>query len=375
MSSDSITQTSPLPTLYKRRSDGGAQQWTIEVDGNKYRTISGMVDGQLVTSEWTVCEGKSIGRANETTPEQQAMAEAQSKWQKKKDKSYHLDVDNVDNKTYFKPMLAHKYEDRKAKLTFPLYAQSKLDGQRCIATKDGLWSRNGKPIYGVPHIIEALKPLFAFNPDYIFDGELYNHTLKDNFNKIISMTRREKLDDEQIAESKKYIEYWVYDFPFWAGTFAERTTELCKVLSHCTSPSIIYLETVLTSDQSELDECYSRWLGDGYEGQIIRTVDGLYENKRSKNLLKRKEFQDKEYVIVDVEEGSGNRSGMAGRMTLRHPDGRTFNSNIKGGNDWYKKLLAEREELIGKEATVKFFQLTPDGIPRFPFVIRIRDYE
>ncbi len=376
MLSDSLAQkTTLLPTLYKRRSDGGSQEWTIEIFNNQYRTISGKSDGKLVISAWTTCAGKSIGRSNETTPEEQATAAAQAKWQKKLDKSYQLSLDDIDIVTYFKPMLAHKYEDRKAKLTLPLMCQPKLDGIRCIAKKDGLWTRNGKPIKGVPHIWEALKPMFAFNEDYIFDGELYNHALRDNFNEITSLVRREKLTDEQKAKSEMFIQYHVYDFPFWKDTFKERSANLARVLNHCNSSYVICVETCTATTQEELDEFYASWLALGYEGQMVRTVGGLYENKRSKCLLKRKEFQDAEYIIISVDEGTGNRSGMAGRMTLRHPDGRTFHSNIKGGYKFYRRLLVDSDDLVGKEATVKFFQLTPDGIPRFPFVIRIRDYE
>ena len=61
-----------MEPIYKATKAGKIQEWRIEVEGNKYRTISGQTDGQKVTSEWTVCAGKNIGRSNETTPEEQA---------------------------------------------------------------------------------------------------------------------------------------------------------------------------------------------------------------------------------------------------------------------------------------------------------------
>ena len=101
-----------------------------------------------------------------------------------------------------------------------------------------------------------------------------------------------------------------------------------------------------------------------------------YENKRSKNLLKRKDFQDKEYTILDIIEGEGNKAGMAGAMVFENELGIRFNSNIKGSREYLKELFVNKSELIGQQATVKFFNLTPDNqVPRFPYVIGIRDYD
>ena len=123
-----------------------------------------------------------------------------------------------------------------------------------------------------------------------------------------------------------------------------------------------------------LDELYGQWQERGYEGQMIR-LNVPYENKRSKSLLKRKEFQDNEYEILGVEEGSGNRSGTVGYFNFVTPEGVAFKSNIKGNFEYLTELLENRESLIGKQATIKYFRLTPDGVPRFPYVVAIRDYE
>ena len=123
-----------------------------------------------------------------------------------------------------------------------------------------------------------------------------------------------------------------------------------------------------------LDELYGEYVEKGYEGQMIR-LDGPYENKRSPKLLKRKEFVDEEYTILGYEEGKGNRAGTIKHFKFKNKDGRDFNSNVKGTFEYMAELLEKADELIGKEATVKYFNLTPDGVPRFPYVIAIRDYE
>jgi len=171
------------------------------------------------------------------------------------------------------------------------------------------------------------------------------------------------------------IEYWVYDIASGDGDtiFSERSAFLGKILDGL-SPHIRIVPTVRIDNRAQLDTEYAQCMDAGYEGQMVR-LDAVYERKRSKTLLKRKEFVDSEFVILDVIEGDGNKSGMAASMLFRNPAGQEFNSNIKGDREYLRGLLRERGELLGKLATVKYFNLTPDGIPRFPYVIGIRDYE
>jgi len=117
-------------------------------------------------------------------------------------------------------------------------------------------------------------------------------------------------------------------------------------------------------------ERYGEYVEAGYEGQMLR-IDGKYENKRSKNLLKHKSFVDDEYTILDIVEGEGNRTGTAGYMVFETEDGKRFKSNVKGTWDETAEMLKSKKKLIGKQATIKYFNLTPDGIPRFPYVINI----
>jgi DNA ligase-1 len=104
-------------------------------------------------------------------------------------------------------------------------------------------------------------------------------------------------------------------------------------------------------------------------------LDKEYENKRSKSLLKHKSFIDEEYTILDVVEGEGNKTGMVGSFIFENKDGKRFNSSPKFNWEVCKQMWNERDTLIGKQATVKYFNLTPDNIPRFPYVTAIRDYE
>jgi hypothetical protein len=117
-----------LSTLYKRAVNGKVNEWTIEIKGHCYRTTSGYTDGVKTNTEWTCCEGKNVGRSNETTAEEQAMKEAKAEWDKRTERGYFVNIKDIDKGTIFKPMLANKWEDYVDKIKFPIFSQPKLDG-------------------------------------------------------------------------------------------------------------------------------------------------------------------------------------------------------------------------------------------------------
>jgi DNA ligase-1 len=356
-----------LETIYKKTKTGATQEWTIEVSDNRYRTHSGQVGGQITTNAWTVVYGKNTGKANGTTDNEQALKEAIAKRTKKLESGYFESIHNINEKQYFEPMLAAKWEDYKDKVTYPIYSQPKLDGIRCIVTKDGMFSRNGKPILSAPHIKESLQSIFDENPDLILDGELYADKFANDFNKIVSLVKKTKPTDEDLAESKKNIDYHIYDLPSIDDVFRIRYRELCALrLPKC----CLRVVTHTVRNEDELMAAYGQYVTAGYEGQMLR-LDSKYENKRSKSLLKHKSFIDEEFTIKDICEGEGNRTGTAGYMVFETADGKPFKSNVKGTWEETAEMLKSKKELIGKQATIKYFNLTPDGIPRFPFVINI----
>ncbi len=388
-----------LPTLYKKTTIGKTQTWEIEVSGNKFRTISGQADGKKITNNWTVCQGKNVGKKNATTGEEQALKEAEAKHKKKLEAGYHLNLKNISKKRFYEPMLAQdfKNKNRQSEVMADLqqvdggtvgtvFSQPKLDGIRCIAMREGLFTRTGKEITAVPHISEALESFFKLYPNATLDGELYNHAYKDDFNKIIHLVRKQNLTDEHLAESAEMIQYHIYDAPVigngkWAMTekdlYSDRTSKLDASFVNLgleKEDCLVIVPTVEIHGREQLDRCYEDYIEAGYEGQMVR-LDGPYENKRSPKLLKRKEFVDEEYKILGYEEGEGNRAGTVKHFKFKNKDGKEFNSNVKGSFSYLTKLLEIADTLIGKDATIKYFNLTPDGVPRFPYVIAIRDYE
>jgi len=358
-----------LSTLYKRAVNGKVNEWTVEIENNCFRTISGYADGVKTTSEWTCCSGKNIGKKNETTPEQQALAEAQAMWTKKVELGSYESIKDIDTPKFFNPMLAHKFEDYKDKIEYPVYSQPKLDGIRCIVRADGMWSRNGKKIISAPHIFESMKPLFETNPDLIFDGELYADKFANDFNAICSLVKKTKPTSDDLKKSKESIQYHIYDLPSHDDVFNERYSTLNKMsLPEC----CVLVRTSMVHNAEWVDKWYSDYVSEGYEGLMVR-LNKKYESKRSKSLLKYKSFIDEEYTILDVVEGEGNKTGMVGSFLFENKDGKRFNASPKFNWEECTIMWADRKNLIGKSATVKYFNLTPGDspVPRFPYVIKI----
>lgn len=367
--------TEVLESLFKRGAKGEIRQWSLELSGNRYRTVSGTVGGKLAYSGWKTCEPKNEGKKNATTPEQQAEAEVKAAYVKKLDRGYFKFIDHIDNPTPFKPMLAHKYEDLKKPLDFslvdfPIFSQPKLDGIRCIAKFEGLFTRTGKEILGAPHVREALDDLFDEHPDLILDGELYNHDLKDDFNEIVSCVRKTKPTPEDLLVSADLVQYHIYDMEDDVD-FGKRQQNLLKYITPMIDhhPCLKTVQTFFVFSQAGLDGMYQDYLQLGYEGQMVRR-DGEYKNGRSHDLLKRKEFDTAEFEVVAVEEGKGNWAGYAKRVTILLEDGREQGAGIKGNRASGKKLLNDADKLVGTQVTIRFFkERTPDGFLRFPVAI------
>ena len=368
-----------LKKLYKQTTTGATQQYEIIIGNDSFYTIIGKVGGKLITSKPTMVTGKNIGRSNETSIKEQVILEAKAKWQKNIDKGYTEDINAVATaKKYFDPMLAHKYNNYKNKIKFPVLASPKIDGCRMVAQKNGLYTRNGKPYVSCPHIVEALKPFFDAHPDWVIDGEVYSHN--QDFEKIISLVKKSKPTPQNIEDSKRLVQYWVFDGVTDDKTlgFEKRfqiiTNEIIKLVTS-NKATFTFVPTTPIHSHTEIINANNIFVSEGYEGVILRVPNSAYENKRSKNLLKYKTFLDEEFKILDIIEGTGNRAGMAGNLTLEINNGKTFNAGIKGGEDYYKQLLIDKNKYIGKLATIRYQNLSKDGIPRFPVAINIAPFD
>jgi ATP-dependent DNA ligase len=371
--------TTTFPTLYKRNSNGSTQQWTISVEGSTITKVYGQVGGSLQTAADHISEGKNIGRSNETTPEEQAVLEAQSQWERKQKKGYNVDsaaarsgaVDTEFVTGGIDPMLAHPYPKRGKDITWPAMAQPKLDGHRCIAIvePDGvtLWSRTRKPITGVPHIAQEIERL-ELPVGTVLDGELYNHDYRDNFEELTSFIRQ-----ATPKPGHEVVQYHIYDLPSEEGAGFLSRFEALYVMIGADSPVLVLVETVRVHSYGTLQERFSEYLAAGYEGAMVRNINGTYVGKRSTNLQKVKEWDDAEFKIVGVEEGRGRMAGLA-VFTCETAAGTTFAVKMKGSLESLRQYVQDPSLAIGKLLTVQYQGLTAaNELPRFPIGLRIRE--
>ena len=275
-----------------------------------------------------------------------------------------------------KPMLAHKFDIKRVDYSKPVYIQPKLDGVRCLFTKDGAFSRTGKQFKNLAHIELELIPFFKDNPNIILDGELYNHELKHDFEKIISLVRKQKPTADDRLDARNLIQYHVYDFiSNDKANYRDRMHELA--CSDIYSDYIKYVQAYRVYKHEEaLNMHHDAYLAKGYEGSILR-LDGKYKHGRSYDLMKFKDFSDTEATIVGYETGKGKREGTLGKFIMQDDDGVEFGCPPGKGYN-YKDLaniLDNIGDYIGQRATFTYFQRTQAGSYRHPLFKCIRNYE
>ncbi len=359
--------------LYKIDSKEKVRIFQVEVDGDRYRMISGLIDGKRTESKWTTCTAKNIGKLNSTTPEVQAGLEAEARITKKLAEHYYKTIEEARETpvAFFKVMLATEIDKVKPKPELPYLLDPKLDGMRLVEHNLYSLSRRGKPVSAAKWIHEELEDFLFNNPTITLDGEIYNHEYREDFNTLMSIARRDKMNEKQAAIAESKLQYHIYDM-FDSNnpdmTAIERKEWLLEQTIY--SDRIKQVDYTIVYDEDELNEVKGKHLTDGYEGSIVRTLNSKYENKRSKNLLKIKEFLTEEYTITNIHPGLGNRSDIAGSVEIRI-DRVTVKCGIRGSWEYSRDLLNTRSDLIGKVATVRHFGKTPDGSLRFPICIDI----
>ena len=371
-----------LPTLYARGNNNTTVlEWDIEVEGDKYRTITGQQGGAKIVSKWTIAKAKNEGQTNSTTGEQQAEAEAMAKWKKKiKREGYWEDIKDIDNAGRFiEPMLAHKLHEHPDKVILPCMVDRKYNGGRIVATAAGLFSRKGEQYMSIPHIEAALQPLFEKYPDLVLDGEGYNSELRFKLNelmKILRTTKQSKLTPELLTHSEKIVRLYVYDgYGFDSITEATGNLKRREALKALLKdiPYVVWVPFHRANTLGEVYAIYGEYVAEGMEGAIIRNFDAPYEHKRSYNLLKVKPTDDSEGIIIHIIEGVGNASGLAAKATViwNGPDGKTeFDATFMGSVETRQDILKNPDKWIGQEITFLYNGLT-GKFPKKPNYARI----
>ena len=279
----------------------------------------------------------------------------------------------------YKPMLAYPVSSKPIDYNDKVFIQPKLDGVRCLIQKNPnheikAYSRTGKEWKNIQHILDELKPFFMKWPNIVLDGELYNHNLRNDFEQIISLVRRQKPDDIDMLESRDIVQFHCYDIIDTKISFKTRDEFIKENVpkSYC----VKHVLTMPVPNPGALHYVHGSNIECGYEGSIVR-LNTKYECKRSHSLRKFKEFHDAEAQIVGYEVGKGKREGTLGKFYKIDPFGVKFGCP-PGKGYTYKDMadiLNNIGDYIGKNATFTYFERTKAGSYRHPQFKCIRDYE
>ena len=285
-----------------------------------------------------------------------------------------------------KPMLAYPVSDKPIDYSKPVFMQPKLDGVRCVIQRESdfpgqeylasfsvkAYSRTGKEWKNIDHILEQLKPFFFKYPNVILDGELYNHDLKDDFEKIISLVRKTKPTDEDRLESAEMVQFHCYDTIMEHMSYDQRNEFINQALMLI--PSVHIVDTIQMPTEVQAKDCHQDNLNQGYEGSIIRTNDA-YKCGRSWSLRKFKDFHDDEALLYDWVEGKGKRKGTIGKFMAIDEHGVSFGMPVMDKFKYLQENFEEMKTWVGKPATFTYFEKTKAGSYRHPLFKAIRNYE
>jgi ATP-dependent DNA ligase len=391
--------------LFGESSLGKRKMWSVSVserDGAGVITVThGYEGGKKVVNDRVVTAGKNLGKKNATTPVTQAISEAESLWNKKRDAGYATETTTVATviptviptvaatviiiptvaaivsatvttvpASVPLPMLAQDYNKRGKSMTFPCFAQRKLDGVRCVAIAGrGLFSRNGKA--SSPHLTHIVAEMNLLPAGTTLDGELYSDDL--TFQEIVGLVKKGTLKAGD-AEKMAKIHLCVYD-TIRDGTNTDRNVWLQTLFTSYSFSAIRLLPTVACASLADIKTLHAEYVAEGYEGLILRNATGLYKvGHRSTDLQKYKEFMDSEYPVISFKEGDGVEKGCV-IWVCRTPKGQEFAVRPRGTHEERIEAFKAGASRIGNLLTVRYQELTTDGIPRFPVGIAFRDYE
>ena len=354
----------PLPTLYHQGKTGAIVQWNIWTEGAVIVREYGQIDGKMQVAR-TTATGKNIGKANETTPDEQALLEAKARHKKRLDAKYSLTIEDAKQEVFL-PMLAGSFDKRKHSVDYPVDVQPKLDGVRCMAFWKGdhveLMSRGGKKWECCDHIVRELEMVLP--KGWVLDGELYIHGK--TFQEITKLVKKLRPESEEIM-------YHVYDIPRKdgkdIGAWDARSDALVNFYGNLYEGKCSFIRTVETciaADEQDVFKFQSQYLEDGYEGAIVREYDGIYRfGHRSNSLLKVKSFMDDEYEIIGYTTGVGRFEGCVIWICITE-DGNEFKVVPQGTTEERKEMYQEAEDNIGSLLKVKYFELTDDIYSQIP---------
>lgn len=360
-----------MTTLYKPIKQGKTQQWSIEVQGDSFICTYGQLDGAMQT-QTTKCTGKNIGKANETTPEQQAKLEAEALVAKKLKSGYSYEISDTPSVSL--PMKVKSYQDQINNVKFPCISTEKLNGVNSMfkRTADSItiYSRGGEVYPAIPHLEQPLHDTMDELGHNELNAELYIHG--------------EHLQDIQSAVKKPNklsprITAHIFDIADSNETYEYRRNKLKSIYStlesidHISLKYIGFLTGVECHSHEQIELHYNQCMDRKLEGTVIKNLSALYQhNVRSSDMFKYKKTQDAEYQIVDCET---DKNGHPVFHCIT-PEGKVFKVKPKGTDAERKAMIVNFEsQYLNKWYKIEYEMLSKDKIPLKPIGLCLRDCE
>ena len=352
-----------FPTLYGKNSSGKLKIWEVFTEDNRITVRHGMLGSDRIQSQHTLCEAKNVGKANETSPSQQAQLEAQAKWVKQKKKGYFESKEDALGFCDFAPMKAHNFNAHAHRVEYPCIVQAKLDGRRLMIDKQGrAISKQGEQNEVPEHWKDdILKLKEADLLEKGLDGEVFAGYKKQgglSLQQINSAFLKPN-------ENTQLLKFYIYDIPDQNQHQCTRDELIGRIVEFCEQngiETIKAVDTFVAHNEYEGDEWYKHCLEQGAEGVVYRKVDGLYEfGKKSYNLIKRKPRQDAEALVIS---SKPDKNGQ-GLLSCRLENGIEFDCLMRKDSDSTTnyRLAENSASLVGKWITFQYEELSDSGVP------------
>lgn len=391
--------------MYKFGTTGKLLEWSCHTDGAKVVTITGEEGGKLQEHVYTA-EAKNIGRANETTPEEQAQVELDAHYTSQETNAHYRYSEEEAN-VFFEnnniPRKIHNYKDHASKLPDTCYTSTKANGRRACVVGGKLYSKIGRvEEIKVKHLREAVeKVALSSCPD--FDAEVYAHGLslqrissawlkpiKAN-KEIISMANK-RLKSRKVGtkcvdlndaieilgynpnEDALKLKFYVFDMPVEDVSVKHRihmmkTFEYSVVKTLGLGDVFEFLYPVETHSVQERLALRNSVVADGWEGLVHAAPDDLYTfNTKVYTTLKDKPRYDAEALVVGVEKcknGDGKLLLEAADVLDNVSFKCMMKVNRRDGNT-YGRSYEEMQKLVGNWVTFSYEELSGAGVPTKP---------
>lgn len=394
-----------MVTLYCKDKSGKLRSWTICREGNTVTKSYGLVGGKMVTSTRTF-KGVNKGKSNETTAEEQARLEMERDIKKQKEKGYSAKDEKVSTEkisTESKsidiiPMKASTWDldpkggilkkvSKHFNFSEGVFIQPKYDGVRCSAYLENgevvLSSNTAKRFLWLNSLREQLKKILSEN--LILDGELYSHSITTRNGEVSDSERFGIITGacrcvrNEPSDYEDQISFHIFDIIDESEEQYKRLERLKEIFKRVKGDKLVLAETIHVKGNEEeivskVSELHDNFALQGFEGVIVRSYKNPYKRKhRSLEMRKFKHFFDEEYEIIGVELDEGVPSEQF--VWVCATGEKKFKAKPVGTKESKLYWYSNREDYIGQYLTVKYQELSPDGVPRFPIGKGIRSLE